>query len=92
MSDAPYECIYSNTEVPVAFGSQYSVLVASNPNTWLEFDSMRLEMPREKVIYDGLRDLLLFEEKHMPAAIVYVEFEVVNVQFITSRCEVLIVI
>ena len=53
---------------------------------------MRLEMPREKVIYDGLRDLLLFEEKHMPAAIVYVEFEVVNVQFITSRCEVLIVI
>ena len=36
-------------------------------------------MPREKVIYDGLRDLLLFEEKHMPAAIVYVEFEVVNV-------------
>ena len=35
-------------------------------------------MLREEAIYDGLRDLLLFEEKHMSAALVYVEFEVVN--------------
>ena len=35
-------------------------------------------MLREKAIYDGLRDLLLFEEKHMSAAFANVEFEVVN--------------
>ena len=49
-------------------------------------------MLREEAIYDGLRDLLLLEEKHMSAALVYVEFEVVNGQVITPRCEVLIVI
>ncbi len=35
-------------------------------------------MLREKAIYDRLRDLVLLEEKHVSAALVYVEFEVVN--------------
>ena len=35
-------------------------------------------MLREEAIYDGLRDMLLFEEKHMFTAFANVEFEVVN--------------
>ena len=53
---------------------------------------MRLEMLREKSVNYGLRDLLFLKEKHMSAALVYVEFEIVNSQVITPRCEVLIVV
>ena len=40
-------------------------------------------MLREKSVNYGLRDLLFLKEKHMSAALVYVEFEIINGQVIT---------
>ena len=42
MCEVHYQVIFTNTELPVAFGSQYSVLVAPILYTWLKFESLML--------------------------------------------------
>ena len=42
MCEVHYQGIFTNTGVPVAFGSQYNVLVAPILYTWLKFKSLML--------------------------------------------------